>query len=64
MGEVSTDAEEIRGTVGVTAVGMFGKGGGWGIPTAHARPSMVTLGGIGESRGLSMVKWRIRGISV
>ena len=35
------------GTVGVTAVGMFGKGTGWGIPTA-AHTLDITLGGIGE----------------
>jgi len=35
------------GTVGVTAVGMFGKGGGWGIPTA-AHTLDITIGGIGE----------------
>ena len=35
------------GTVGVTAVGMFGKGSGWGIPTA-AHTLDITLGGIGE----------------
>ena len=35
------------GTVGVTAVGMFGKGSGWGIPTA-AHTLDITLGGISE----------------
>jgi pyruvate/2-oxoglutarate dehydrogenase complex dihydrolipoamide acyltransferase (E2) component len=35
------------GTVGITAVGMFGKGSGWGIPTA-AHTLDITLGGIGE----------------
>jgi pyruvate/2-oxoglutarate dehydrogenase complex dihydrolipoamide acyltransferase (E2) component len=35
------------GTVGVTAVGMFGKGSGWGIPTA-AHTLDITIGGIGE----------------
>ncbi len=35
------------GTVGVTAVGMFGKGNGWGIPTA-AHTLDITIGGIGE----------------
>ncbi len=35
------------GTVGLTAVGMFGDGAGWGIPIPT--PSlMVTVGGIGE----------------
>jgi pyruvate/2-oxoglutarate dehydrogenase complex dihydrolipoamide acyltransferase (E2) component len=39
--------KEYVGTVGVTAVGMFGKGAGWGIPPAV--PTLfITLGGIGE----------------
>jgi pyruvate/2-oxoglutarate dehydrogenase complex dihydrolipoamide acyltransferase (E2) component len=33
------------GTVALTAVGMFGRGGGWGIPIAIT-PVFVTLGGI------------------
>jgi pyruvate/2-oxoglutarate dehydrogenase complex dihydrolipoamide acyltransferase (E2) component len=36
------------GTVGITAVGMFGKGAAWGIPPAIPMPLMVTVGGIGE----------------
>jgi pyruvate/2-oxoglutarate dehydrogenase complex dihydrolipoamide acyltransferase (E2) component len=35
------------GTVGITAVGMFGKGAAWGIPPAIPT-LMVTVGGIGE----------------
>ncbi len=35
------------GTVGITAVGMFGKGAGWGIPPALPT-LMITVGGIGE----------------
>lgn len=35
----------------VTAVGMFGKGGGWGIPVANF-PLTVTLGGIVEKPGV------------
>jgi len=35
------------GTVGVTAVGMFGEGVGWGIPPA-VPTLMITVGGIGE----------------
>jgi hypothetical protein len=38
------------GTVGITAVGMFGKGTGWGIPTATPT-LMITLGGIAEKPG-------------
>jgi pyruvate/2-oxoglutarate dehydrogenase complex dihydrolipoamide acyltransferase (E2) component len=35
------------GTVGITSVGMFGNGAGWGIPPALPVP-MITVGGIGE----------------
>jgi len=35
------------GTVGITAVGMFGNGAGWGIPPALPT-LMMTVGGIGE----------------
>jgi pyruvate/2-oxoglutarate dehydrogenase complex dihydrolipoamide acyltransferase (E2) component len=39
------------GTVGLTAVGMFGKGGGWGIPLSY-RTLDVTLGGIARKPGV------------
>jgi pyruvate/2-oxoglutarate dehydrogenase complex dihydrolipoamide acyltransferase (E2) component len=43
--------KKYGGTVGVTAVGMFGKGAGWGIPAAS--PTLnITLGGIGEKPGV------------
>jgi pyruvate/2-oxoglutarate dehydrogenase complex dihydrolipoamide acyltransferase (E2) component len=38
--------KKFVGTVGVTAVGMFGAGPGWGIPPA-VPTLMVTVGGIG-----------------
>lgn len=38
------------GTVGITAVGMFGEGAGWGIPIPTPA-LMVTVGGIGEKPG-------------
>jgi pyruvate/2-oxoglutarate dehydrogenase complex dihydrolipoamide acyltransferase (E2) component len=38
--------KKFVGTVGVTAVGMFGAGAGWGIPPA-VPTLMVTVGGIG-----------------
>ena len=38
------------GTVGITAVGMFGKGAGWGIPPPIPTPLMLTVGGIGEKQ--------------
>jgi pyruvate/2-oxoglutarate dehydrogenase complex dihydrolipoamide acyltransferase (E2) component len=39
------------GTVGITAVGMFGKGAGWGIPPATPT-LMMKVGGIGEKPGI------------
>jgi hypothetical protein len=39
--------KKYRGTVGLTAVGMFGKGAGWGIPLP-SHSLWVTVGGIGE----------------
>jgi pyruvate/2-oxoglutarate dehydrogenase complex dihydrolipoamide acyltransferase (E2) component len=41
----------LGGTVGVSAVGMFGTGGGWGIPLAY-RTLDVTVGGIAEKPGV------------
>jgi pyruvate/2-oxoglutarate dehydrogenase complex dihydrolipoamide acyltransferase (E2) component len=40
------------GTVGVTAVGMFGNGAGWGIPIPPPTTLMVTVGGIAEKPGV------------
>jgi pyruvate/2-oxoglutarate dehydrogenase complex dihydrolipoamide acyltransferase (E2) component len=40
------------GTVGITAVGMFGKGAGWGIPPASPPSLWMTVGGIGEKPGI------------
>ena len=39
------------GTVGLTAVGMFGEGAGWVIPSATPT-LMVTVGGIGQKPGV------------
>jgi pyruvate/2-oxoglutarate dehydrogenase complex dihydrolipoamide acyltransferase (E2) component len=39
--------KHVGGTVILTAVGMFGKGSGWGIPVAE-HPLSITLGGIAE----------------
>ena len=39
--------KKYTGTVGITAVGMFGKGGGWGIPITDYT-LQITLGGIAE----------------
>lgn len=38
--------KKYGGTVGITAVGMFGKGAGWGIPVPNH--IQITLGGIAE----------------
>jgi pyruvate/2-oxoglutarate dehydrogenase complex dihydrolipoamide acyltransferase (E2) component len=43
--------KKYGGTVGITAVGMFGKGGGWGIPINDHAPDL-TLGGIAEKPGI------------
>ncbi len=43
----------------VTAVGMFGKGSGWGIPVANF-PLVVTLGGIAEKPGVVEGRIEIR----
>ncbi len=49
--KVSTGTEEVLGTVAMTAVGMFGKGAGWGIPLA-GQTLTTTLGGIDEKPGV------------
>jgi pyruvate/2-oxoglutarate dehydrogenase complex dihydrolipoamide acyltransferase (E2) component len=38
------------GTVTVTAVGMVGKGAGWGIPPSSPSICWITVGGIGQKR--------------
>ena len=43
--------KKYGGTVGVSAVGMFGKGGGWGIPVDDHTLDL-TLGGIAEKPGV------------
>lgn len=40
------------GTVALTAVGMFGKGAGWGIPPPIPTALMLTVGGIGTKQGI------------
>ena len=43
--------KKYAGTVGLSAVGMFGKGSSWGIPPAD--PTLaITVGGIGEKPGV------------
>jgi pyruvate/2-oxoglutarate dehydrogenase complex dihydrolipoamide acyltransferase (E2) component len=43
--------KKYGGTVGLTAVGMFGEGAGWGIPSPTPT-LMITVGGIGEKPGV------------
>jgi pyruvate/2-oxoglutarate dehydrogenase complex dihydrolipoamide acyltransferase (E2) component len=43
--------KKYGGTVGLTAVGMFGKGGGWGIALPYHTLD-ITLGGIAEKPGV------------
>ena len=43
--------KKYGGTVGLTAVGMFGKGASWGIPVEY-RTLGITLGGIAEKPGV------------
>jgi pyruvate/2-oxoglutarate dehydrogenase complex dihydrolipoamide acyltransferase (E2) component len=43
--------KKYRGTVGLSTVGMFGKGAGWGIPLA-SHSLWMTVGGIGEKPGV------------
>jgi pyruvate/2-oxoglutarate dehydrogenase complex dihydrolipoamide acyltransferase (E2) component len=48
MAERSPQAwKKYRGTVGITSVGMFGKGAGWGIPLP-SHSLWMTVGGIGK----------------
>jgi pyruvate/2-oxoglutarate dehydrogenase complex dihydrolipoamide acyltransferase (E2) component len=44
--------KSLAGTVGLTAVGTFGNGAGWGIPPAPAHSLRLTVGGIGEKPGV------------
>jgi len=37
----------MGGTVSLTSVGMFGDGGGWGIPVSN-HTLQITLGGVAE----------------
>lgn len=43
--------KEFFGTVMMTAMGMFGTGGGWGIPVPN-HTLQITLGGIAEKPGV------------
>ena len=52
-------AKQTIGTVLVTAVGMFGERGGWGIPLP-LHTLAVTIGGIAEKPGVIDGKIEIR----
>jgi len=43
--------KEMNGTVSLTAVGMFGNGGGWGLPVSN-HTLQLTLGGIAKRPAL------------
>lgn len=43
--------KQVAGTVAVTSVGMFGKGGGWGLGLANHTLSLI-VGGIAEKPGI------------
>jgi pyruvate/2-oxoglutarate dehydrogenase complex dihydrolipoamide acyltransferase (E2) component len=51
LGRYPQVQKKYGGTVGLTAVGMFGEGAGWGIPSASPI-LMITVGGIGEKPGV------------
>ena len=59
LGRYPQVQKKYGGTVCLSAVGMFGKGAGWGIPiTEHALD--LTLGGIAEKPGVVDGKIAIR----
>jgi pyruvate/2-oxoglutarate dehydrogenase complex dihydrolipoamide acyltransferase (E2) component len=49
----------LNGTVSLSSVGMFGAGGGWGIPMS-SHTLQVTLGGIAERAALIAGHWENR----
>jgi pyruvate/2-oxoglutarate dehydrogenase complex dihydrolipoamide acyltransferase (E2) component len=51
--------KRIAGAVVVTAVGMYGKGAGWGIPTVW-NTLAVTVGGIGAKPGVANGQVEVR----
>lgn len=52
-------AKRISGTVGITAVGMFGPGGGWPL-TIRLHPLDFALGGISQKPGVVKGQIRVR----
>ncbi len=51
LGRYPQMGKKYRGTVELTAVGMFGKGSSWGIPPAGPTLTII-VGGIGEKPGV------------
>src|SRR6266566_1805670 len=52
LGRYPQVQKKYGGTVGLSAVGMFGEGAGWGIPPATKHTHMITVGGIGVKPGI------------
>jgi pyruvate/2-oxoglutarate dehydrogenase complex dihydrolipoamide acyltransferase (E2) component len=52
----------MAGTVVLTSVGMFGKGGGWGIGFLPTHNLGITVGGINEKPGVHQGHIAIREI--
>jgi pyruvate/2-oxoglutarate dehydrogenase complex dihydrolipoamide acyltransferase (E2) component len=52
--------KKMAGTVVITSVGMFGKGGGWGIGFLPTHNLGITVGGISRKPGLSGGQIEIR----
>jgi len=52
--------KQIAGTVIVTSVGMFGKGGGWGLGFLPMHTLGITVGGIAEKPGVVEGRIEIR----
>jgi len=51
--------KQIAGTVGLTSIGMFGSGSGWGLPIT-TQTLLITLGGIAKKPGVVDDKIEIR----
>jgi len=52
VGRNPRQMKKYVGTVALSAVGMFGKGAGWGIPPGNPPSLWVSVGGIGEKPGV------------
>ena len=52
--------KRLQGTVVVTSVGMFGKGGGWGIGFLPTHTLGLTVGGIAQKPGVHDGRMELR----